>query len=61
MTKNLSDPNAHSDETPPPFLLAAVNGHMEAFEVLAPHAEKNSDSLQFELAQVSCKPQIMKY
>ena len=46
------DPKAHTEETPPPFVLAAVNGHLEAFALLDPHLEKDSENLQFELAQV---------
>ena len=46
------DPKAHTEETPPPFVLAAVNGHLEAFALLAPHLEKDPENLQFELAQV---------
>ena len=44
------DPKDHIEGTPPPFCLAAVNGHLDAF---AQFDFDDSEPIQFQLAQVS--------
>jgi ankyrin repeat protein len=45
------EPKGDTEETPPPFCLAAVNGHLDAFALLETHLDL-SESVQFQLAQL---------
>ena len=46
------DPEAHSEDSPTAFELAAVNGHVKTFELLTARLHIDSNSEWFQLAQV---------